>query len=219
MLAGDVGKSNFVSSDFNNFQPRIGLAYQVIPEKLVVRAGYGIYFPMSRFSPFGDSSSILVNPPYNVAVTTSSDGITPASLLKNGIPADQLALQNAQSVSLASFERNPAYGYSQQWNLNVQYQLARNWMVQVGYFGNRGTHLVNLLDANYVESLGPGNINQRRRYKSLFVPLTVPGQAGPASGVVISPLGQVLRQEYSGNRSFTLCRLRWSIDSPTASPY
>jgi len=61
-----------------------------------------------------------VNPPYNVAVTTSSDGINPASLLKNGIPADQLSLQNAQSVSLASLERNPAYGYSQQWNLNVQ---------------------------------------------------------------------------------------------------
>lgn len=202
VLAGQVGNSNFVSSDVNNFQPRIGLAYQVIPEKFVVRAGYGVYFPLARFSPFGDSSSIVVNPPYNVAVATSSDGITPASLLRNGIPADQLALQNAQSVSLASLQRNPAYGYSQQWNLNVQHQLARNWMFQVGYFGAKGTHLVNLVDANYVESLGPGNINQRRRFKSIFVPLTVPGQAGPVSGVVVSPLGQVLRQEYSGNTSF-----------------
>ena len=128
VLASEVGKSKFVSSDVNNFQPRIGLAYQPIPGKFVVRAGYGVYFPLARFSPFGDSSSILVNPPYNVAVTTSSDGITPASLLRNGIPADQLALQNAQSVSLASLQRNPAYGYSQQWNLNLQYQLARNWM-------------------------------------------------------------------------------------------
>ena len=138
VLAGQVGKSNFVSSDANNFEPRVGLAYQVIPEKLVVRAGYGVYFPLARFSPFGDSSSILVNPPYNVAATTSSDGITPASLLKDGIPANQLSLQNAQSVSLASLERNPAYGYSQQWNLNVQNQLARNWMFQVGYFGSKG---------------------------------------------------------------------------------
>lgn len=202
ILASQVGKSNFVSSDVNNFQPRIGLAYQLIPGKFVVRAGYGVYFPFARFSPFGDSSSILVNPPYNVAVATSSDGITPASLLKNGIPTDQLALQNAQSVSLASTQRNPAYGYSQQWNLNVQYQLARNWMFQVGYFGDRGTHLVNLVDTNYVDSLGPGNINQRRRFKSIFVPLTLPGQAGPVSGVVISPLGQVLRQEYTGNSIF-----------------
>ena len=202
VLASQVGKSKFVNSDADNFQPRVGLAYQLIPDKVVIRAGYGIYYPFARFSPFGDSSSILVNPPYNVAVATSSDGITPASLLRNGIPADALALQNAQSVSLASTQRNPQYGYSQQWNMNVQYQLARDWLVQVGYFGDRGTHLVNLLDTNYVESLGPGNINQRRRYKSVFVPLTIPGQAGPVSGVVISPLGGVLRQEDTGNTIF-----------------
>jgi Carboxypeptidase regulatory-like domain/TonB dependent receptor-like, beta-barrel len=202
ILASQVGRSQFVNSDPNNFQPRVGLAYQVIPGKVVVRAGYGIYFPFARLSPFGDSSSILVNPPYNVAVATSSDGITPASLLKDGIPPDQLALQNAKSVSLASTQRNPSYGYSQQWNMNVQYQFAGNWMFQVGYFGDRGTHLVNLVDTNYVQSLGPGNINQRRRFSSIFVPLSLPGQAGPVSGVVISPLGSILRQENTGNSIF-----------------
>ena len=202
ILAGQVGASNFINSDANNFAPRVGLAYQLIPGKLVVRSGYGIYYPFARFSPFGDSSSILVNPPYNVAVATSSDGITPASLLKNGIPPDQLALQNAQSVSLASSQRNPSYGYSQQWNMNVQYQFANNWMLQVGYFGSRGTHLVNLVDANYVQSLAPGNINQRRRFKSIFVPLSIPGQAGQVTGVTISPLGSILRQENTGNTIF-----------------
>ncbi len=202
ILASQVGKSSFISSDPYNFQPRVGFAYQLMPEKLVVRAGYGIYSPFARFSPFGDSSSILVNPPFNVAVATSSGGITPASFLKNGIPASSLALQNAQSVSLASSQRDPSYGYSQQWNTNVQYQFAPNWMLQVGYFGDRGTHLVNLLDTNYVQSLGPGNINQRRRFNSIFVPLSLPGEAGPASGVTISPLGSILRQENTGNSIF-----------------
>jgi hypothetical protein len=202
VLASQVGASKFVNSDADNFQPRVGLAYQLIPEKLVVRAGYGIYYPFARFSPFGDSSSILVNPPYNVAVATSSDGVTPASFLKNGVPVNELALQNAQSVSLASSQRNPSYGYSQQWNMNVQYQFVRDWMFQVGYFGDRGTHLVNLIDTNYVDSLGPGNINQRRRFKSIFVPLSIPGQSGPVSGVTISPLGSVLRQENTGNSIF-----------------
>jgi hypothetical protein len=202
ILASQVGKSKFVNSDADCFQPRVGLAWQLIPDKLVIRSGYGIYFPFARFSPFGDSSSILVNPPFNVAVATSSDGITPASILKNGLPVDELVLQNAQSVSLASTQRNPSYGYSQQWNMNVQYQFASNWMFQAGYFGDRGTHLVNLVDTNYVESLGPGNINPRRRYKSIFVPLSLPGQAGPVSGVTISPLGSVLRQENTGNSIF-----------------
>jgi hypothetical protein len=202
VLASQVGKANFVNSDANNVAPRVGFAYQLLQSKLVIRSGYGIYYPFARFSPFGDSSSILVNPPYNVAVSTSSDGITPASLLKNGIPADQLALQHAQSVSLASTQRSPSYGYSQQWNMNVQYQFANNWMLQVGYFGDRGTHLVNLVDTNYVQSLGPGNINQRRRYKSIFVPTSVPGQAGPVTGVTISPLGSILRQGNTGNTIF-----------------
>jgi hypothetical protein len=202
VLAGQVGGSKFVNSDPNNVAPRVGFAYQVLQGKLVIRSGYGIYYPFQRFSPFGDSSSILANPPYNVAVTTSSDGITPASLLRNGIPLDQLQLQHAQSVSLASLQRDPSYGYSQQWNTNVQYQFANNWMLQVGYFGDRGTHLVNLIDTNYVTSLGPGNINQRRRYKSIFVPLSVPGQAGPVTGVTISPLGSILRQENTGNTIF-----------------
>jgi hypothetical protein len=202
LLESQVGKSNFIHASPYNLQPRVGLAYQLIPEKVVLRGGYGIYSPFQRFSPFGDSSSVVVNPPYNVAVSTSSDGITPASLLRNGIPTDQLALQNATSVSLASLQRDPSHSYSQQWNANVQYQFAANWMFQLGYFGVRGTHLANLVDANYVTSLGPGNINQRRRFKSLFIPLSIPGQAGPVSGVVISPLGSVLRQENTGNSIF-----------------
>ena len=40
--------------------------------------------------------------------------------------------------------------------MNVQYQFANNWMLQVGYFGVRGTHLVNLVDTNYVAVPGPG---------------------------------------------------------------
>jgi hypothetical protein len=202
ILESQVGRSDFIHANPFNFQPRVGLAYQLLPDKVVVRAGYGIYSPFQRFSPFGDSSSIVVNPPYNVSVTTSSDGITPASLLKSGIPADQLSLQHATSLSLASLQRDPPHSYSQQWNMNIQYQFASNWMFQVGYFGDRGVHLANLVDTNYVTSLGPGNINQRRRVTSVFIPLSIPGEAGPASGVTISPIGSILRQENTGNSIF-----------------
>ena len=202
ILSTETAQPSFTDTDVNNFMPRIGLAYQLIQGKVVVRAGYGMFYPLARLSSFGDSDSILVNPPYNVEIAASSGGITPASFLRNGIPQNALALENARSVSLASTERDPAAGYAQQWNLNVQYQPANNWMVQVGYFATKGNHLANKIDANYVESLGPGNINARRRYKSVLVPLTVPGKAGPAAGVVISPLGGVIRTQYTGNSIF-----------------
>ncbi len=75
-------------------------------------------------------------------------------------------------------------------------------MVQVGYFGSQGNALVNLNDTNYVTSLGPGSINSRRRFTSIFVPTSAPAIAGPVQGVTISPLGSILRQEYSGNTNF-----------------
>ncbi len=84
----------------------------------------------------------------------------------------------------------------------MQYEFASNWLFQVGYFGDRGTHLANLVDTNYVTSLGPGNINQRRRFTNVFIPLSIAGEAGPVSGVTISPLGSILRQENTGNTIF-----------------
>ena len=202
VLSSQSAQPSLTNSDLNNFQPRIGLAYQLVPEKVVIRAGYGIYYPLARLSAFGDSDSFLVNPPYNVEVATSSDGVSPSSFLQNGIPPDSLTLENAKSVSLASSERDPALGYAQQWNLNVQYQLAPGWMAQVGYFAAKGNHLANKINSNYVESLGPGNINARRIYKSILVPTSIPGAAGVPSGVRAPPLGSIIRTQYTGNSIF-----------------
>jgi hypothetical protein len=75
-------------------------------------------------------------------------------------------------------------------------------MVQIGYFGTTGTNLVNKVNANYVETLGPGNVNARRRFTSIFVPTSVPGSAGPVQGVHVSPIGQILSQVYNGTSDF-----------------
>lgn len=201
ILSSQTDPSSFTDSDLNNVQPRIGFAYEVIPAKIVVRGGYGIYYPLPRLASFGDSDSLLVNPPYNVAVSPVGDGITPAAFLEQGIPVDLLALENVTSVSLGSHERHPALGYAQHWNLNVQYQLAPDWMLQIGYFGNKATHLTNKINANYVESLGPGNVDERRKYKSIVIP-PIPGEAGPPEGVVVSPIGDIIRTQNTGNSNF-----------------
>jgi hypothetical protein len=134
-----------------------------------------------------------------VEVAPNSDGITPATFLQEGIPVDLLALENVTSVSLGSHERDPALGYAQHWNLNVQYQLAPDWMLQVGYFANKATHLTNKINANYVTSLtAPGSANERRRYQSILIP-TPPGAAGPAEGKLVSPIGDIIRTQNTGN--------------------
>lgn len=202
VLESSTRGQGFLKNSPLDFEPRLGLAYQMFHSKLVLRSGYGVYSPFQRFSPFGDSQSMVVNPPYDVSVAPSSGGITPASFLQNGIPANQVTLQNAVSVSLASQQRQPPHAYTQQYNLNVQYQFANNWMFQVGYFGIKGTHLANFKDTNYVTSLGPGNINSRRRFSSIFIPTSAPTIAGPVQGVTVSPLGSILRTEFVGNTNF-----------------
>jgi hypothetical protein len=202
VLESSTKGQGFLKNSALDFEPRLGLAYQMFHSKLVLRSGYGVYSPFQRFSPFGDSQSMVVNPPYDVSVAPSSGGITPASFLQNGVPANQVTLQNAVSVSLASQQRQPPHAYTQQYNLNVQYQFANNWMLQVGYFGIKGTHLANFKDTNYVTSLGPGNINSRRRFSSIFIPTSAPTIAGPVQGVTVSPLGSILRTEFVGNTNF-----------------
>jgi len=199
VYANQVTPAQFWGTSATNFQPRVGLAYQLLPGKVVLRAGYGIYYPDIRFSPFGDSSSWVVNPPYDVSATSSSNGITPASLLANGLPPNAATLTSTTPISLASTQINPHWTYVQQFNANVQYQPAKSWMAQVGFFGTKGTDLANLVDANYVPVLGPGVINQLRRFRSIFVPLTAPGAPGPPSGVTVSPIGAILETEYEGN--------------------
>ena len=194
VLSNQVSPDQFWQSSTTNFQPRLGVAYQLLPEKLVLRAGYGIYYPDVRFTPFGDSSSLVVNPPYNVSVTTSSNGITPSSLLQNGLPPDAVTLSSTTPISLGSTQTNGHWPYVQQFNFNLQYQLAKGWMAQVGFFGTKATNLANLIDANYVPVLGPGSTNQLRRFKSIFVPSTSGG-----AGITVSPIGAILATVYEGN--------------------
>ena len=179
VLASQEPASRFWGTSAHNFQPRLGLAYQLLPEKVVLRAGYGIYYPDVRFAPFGDSSSWVTNPPYDVSATSSSNGITPASQLSNGFSSNATTLASTTPISLAAQQPNSHWPYVQQFNMNAQYQPVTSWMVQVGFFGTKGTDLANLVDANYIPVLGPGVINQLRRFKSIFVPTSVPGRPGP----------------------------------------
>src|SRR5208337_5463993 len=39
-------------------------------------------------------------------------------------------------------------GYMQQWNADLQYEVASNWMIDLAYVGSKGTHLSNVIDQN-----------------------------------------------------------------------
>jgi Carboxypeptidase regulatory-like domain/TonB dependent receptor-like, beta-barrel len=157
-------------SPLDNFMPRVGVAWQPLT-KLVVRAGYGWFYDRAGSIYLVDN--LLQEPPYSgpIAGTSISNlentlhspfqavvGIpltwtqryfapgvqgAPGSYNLNGYNAfgslSYSALANANNSNVMS-QRLPL---TQQYNLDIQYNVAGGWVLDVGYLGSHSIHLLN----------------------------------------------------------------------------
>ena len=171
-----VPASSF-DSNYNNFGPRLGFAYNApFVKNLVIRGGVGIFYgPMvsnsvgpSAALGFGDSLSL---------VASSADTAT-ALLLRNGFPTytrpaigmpgfGAVPVNGKPNTAVTYFDRNRQTPISYQYNLNVQDEIAPNLVLEVGYIGNVSHHLTSGdLSINQVPTqlLGPGNLQWSRPF-------------------------------------------------------
>jgi hypothetical protein len=129
-------------ADNNNFAPRFGFAYDVFGDgKTALRGGYGWSFDESEVSYY--ETAVFNNPP---AVTSYS--LTTA-VLDN--PAGKTSAALAPSVTpgrLVASPLNYNTPYVQQYSLDIQQEVTPTLMLDVGYFGTHGTHLIGLIDIN-----------------------------------------------------------------------
>jgi len=134
-LSGRHFSRSLVNPDRNNLAPRIGIAWKPSNRsRFVIRAGYGIGYDTGGYSSIVNQ---LVNqPPFAVTQNLASDRNHPLTL-QNGFPTDPTV------TILNTYAINPNYkpAYAQQWNLNIQAQLAQVYALNVGYSGARGTGL------------------------------------------------------------------------------
>jgi hypothetical protein len=170
---GTHGLSTLWPRDLHDFAPRFGFAYQ--PKaggKLVIRGGWGMFYQTPNISYFGDSGT------GNGAASGINDNI--------GGPAPVLALSNQTPITLQSgvpiFATNSATGpfgafsvsrhftdgYSLNTHLNIQYQLAKDVVGEVGYSGSVSHHLPVMLDINQIPIGSPNEVNSSRPYYSEF---------------------------------------------------
>ncbi|HTX35818.1 MAG TPA: TonB-dependent receptor [Bryobacteraceae bacterium] len=187
--SGGYGAMSLVNVNTDGWEPRVGLAYQVTP-RTVIRTGYGIY--RTYFEPMGDTEFLTNNPPFAYTVTLASSQSAPAVVLQTGPPAGAVSLAHATGLTFASYPLSPHRAYAQQWNFNIQQQLAANWLLEVGYSGEKGVHLINRFDGNFAPP-EPGNINANRPIQSAVI---------PPSGVVVSPLGGIYKYVFAGNSNY-----------------
>ncbi|MGH9722101.1 MAG: TonB-dependent receptor domain-containing protein, partial [Bryobacteraceae bacterium] len=154
---GSVYDRALVHPDRNNWAPRAGLAYQLMP-RTVIRSGYGISYV--HFNRLGGENLLGYNGPNIVNLTVNQLPAQPLCtgnnyrncfrLTQQGYPT---GLVDPSNFSTATTRTNytPAgfrTSYVQSWHFTVQHELARDLVLDVAYAGNRGNGLMILGDYN-----------------------------------------------------------------------
>ncbi len=128
-----------VENHYNNWAPRLGLAYQMF-RNTVIRAGGGAFY--SEASATGVSARPEYNPPFRVGYTYTSDNIHPTLTLATGFPANAVDPTQlvAANTALNSFNPTMKVPVVYHWSFSLQQQLGK-YLLDSNYVGTKGTHL------------------------------------------------------------------------------
>ncbi|MBM3785759.1 MAG: hypothetical protein FJW30_15460 [Acidobacteria bacterium] len=165
IFAKDGSRTTF-RSDRNNFAPRFGFAYSA-QRKTVVRGGFGFFYsPLETsnsdtgFSPSDGFSSAT-------PMISTLDGVRPLRSVGNPFP-EGLIRPAGSSLGAATFlgqtinvwMNSPTTPIVYQWNLDIQRELPKAFLLDLAYTASHGSHLTqgrdfNALDPSFL-ALGTG---------------------------------------------------------------
>ncbi|MBY0506508.1 MAG: TonB-dependent receptor [Bryobacteraceae bacterium] len=186
---------NLQDTDALNLAPRLGIAYK-LTERLVVRTGFGMYYPtawatLAAVDGFSTTTTWIS--------TAGGGGLVPASLVSNPFPSglnqpfgNTRGLNTLTGESITGWQRARPSSYSMNYSFDLQYDLGKGAILEVGYIGTQGRKLpygisrnMNQLDPQFL-SLG----------QSLNDPVANPFAGRFASGTINGatvPRNQLLR--------------------------
>src|SRR5579864_1009796 len=197
-------RTNYVT-DWHDFQPRFGFAYQFAPN-MVVRGGYGIYYGQSRSGvtgvvPYGSAG---FNQQTNVIPTYQNHGDTPWLRLSNPYP-NGLTQPAGNSLGLLNDVGYGANGplytaganqtpYEQSWSFGLERELPGNMLINAEYIGKKGTHLPfsgtsYVYDhlGSWIESLPTTAADPNNPCQALTIPCLNSSVPNPFFGVITDP--------------------------------
>jgi hypothetical protein len=166
--SGSLYDRALVHPDPNNWAPRLGLAYQVLP-KTVVRAAYGISWVLFNRAggenllayngPNIINSSINQLPSQGFCTSAAAPAGTCFRSVAQGFPNGIIDPANfSTAISQVRYippsNRN---GYVQSWHFTIQQELTKDLLLDVAYVGNHSVGINVLSDAN--QAL-PNQLNQ-----------------------------------------------------------
>lgn len=168
LYPGDPGvPAGLIPTFKKGFAPRIGVAWDPTGSgKWLVTSAYGIFYEPYYTGQGGPLQSPISAPPY---LQTEQIALGPTQPLTfsdpyNGHPP----APNTFATPLTNLTLSPnlPLPYAQDWDLNVQRSLGRDFLLEVGYVGTKGTKLPRFIEGNPTQYI-PGqsttdNADQRR---------------------------------------------------------
>jgi hypothetical protein len=158
-------------ADTNNLQPRVGAAWDPGGAgRLVVRAGYGMYFDQNPLERFAYSTQEPRFNPFRNEVMLSNPALSDPT---KGSVVQPATVSPAYALGISDRFVAPRW---QHWNVGVQRRLYSGGVIDIGWVGSRGDHLLRYVDINQpqpADLLGLGNRPNTVRpfvgYSSIFM--------------------------------------------------
>jgi hypothetical protein len=148
---------------YHDFAPRLGFAWQITNSPMILlRGGYGIYF--NRLSA-GLAENLLAQQPFSTFqffAGSSNGGATLQAPFAPLLPSnDSYPLFSPRvpggGPSVAAISRHMVDPYVQEYNLNTQIALGRDYLLEVGYVGTRSLHVAGCWNFNQALLASPTN--------------------------------------------------------------
>jgi carboxypeptidase family protein/TonB-dependent receptor-like protein len=134
-FTGQTTPRGIVKTNWNNWGPRIGIAWRP-PSKLpfVLRAGYGIFYNESVYNRL--AASLAIQPPFAHAQILETSTANVLRLENSFLTPTVGQIPNTMGV-----DPNYRVGYAQLWNLSLESQVTPSLVVELDYTGTKGTAL------------------------------------------------------------------------------
>ncbi|HEY1525941.1 MAG TPA: TonB-dependent receptor [Candidatus Angelobacter sp.] len=132
------------ATTYSNVAPRIGLAYQILPNPdwgLVLRGGFGLFYDLAT----SEMGNLISNGQYPFgSIVFRSGGTFPLSSA-SAAPAPIVA-PGGGSGTLAAFDPHLQLPHTLEWNVALEQGLGRQQTVSVSYIGAAGRELLQTLE-------------------------------------------------------------------------
>ena len=154
---GVVPNGPLMKTPYNNFAPRLGISFSPTA-KMVIRTGYGIFYTQDIGNAYFDmarniagrvtvtnqnSTTAGLGSPSNLTWANATPGATGNTI--SNLAANTVAFANATTHHTS---------YTEQFLLNIQQQVGKNWSFEAGYQGALSRHLYGFLNANQATPFG-----------------------------------------------------------------